>query len=402
MNFSSTNFRTIALLMSAWVLGLSGIVFYTPVMGDVQTGLGATAAAVKLTIAYFILGKAISMLLFGPFVDAMNSKYNLLLGLLLFTIGSLLAVLTQHNIDLLLIGRLMQGLGVSLCILMGRSIINDVFRHAKAARIFGVVFTGNAIAIVLLPILAGYIGTYLNWRWIFILLTAYGALIITLVLLFLPNRPGKISSKALMWTSLIANVKLVVNSACFWRFMLVLAFMMAGEKVFTTSATLIYVVHFGMTKVHFGYFKAIIWTAHLSGLIICGYFVMRRGIDQMMGLGVKLMLLAAAGLAVALFFNMQLIYWLAIFMFVYMLGSGLIMATAVVGIVRPFPQLIGFATALAMFVEFVFSFCSSFVMSHVVTKSPEPVAIAIVLLSVLAGVAWFSLSSCRSCAGHDA
>lgn len=281
---------------------------------------------------------------------------------------------------------MIEGAGVALAILMGRSIINDRFANTKAARIFSFIFTANALAVILLTILGAYVGVYLHWRWIFIAMGIYGACVTLLIYWLMPSRPSRFSFSSLSLKETLKNYRAIFTNRSFWTFLLCLAFMMAGEKAFTTSATFIYVLGEGMSIIAFGYLKAGIWASHLLGLLVCSALVGRQGIDRMMSVGIFLIFVAALVLLFAILFGFNSGVLLAAMMLVYMFGSGFIMATAVVGIVRPFPKLIGLATATAMFIEFMLAFGVSLLVSELSTQSIMPISMVIICMGLAGGL----------------
>lgn len=379
----------ITLLVGSWLLGLAGEIFYTPVMPSISTALHVPAQLVKLTISYFILGKAISMFLCSPITDAFGRKQFILFGLGLFSAGSLLCYLCP-GINMLLFGRLLQGLGSSICILMGRAIINDSFESNRAANMFSYIFIGNAIGIIFLPILGGYVAAFAGWRTIFLILTLYSLIIIACILRFLPETHPNASLSLLKTKTILKNYQTVIKNTQFWGFVLCLVFVMSGEKAYTTSAAFLFIQKAGLSKVTYGYLTAAMWTAHLIGTLICGRIVLKHGIDRIMAIGILIASLPAVILMLLTWSMGANIYLFAVCIFIYMLGTGFVITLSAVGIVRPFPKLIGFSTAFAMWLEFIFAALISFGISYY-SSSITPVANTIGVMGILTFIAWFTL-----------
>lgn len=386
--------KYVLLLVSSWVLGLSGLVFYTPAMTGLESASHATIELIQLTISFFLLGKALSMLSFGPFAEAIPRKQVLLFGLLLFIAGSATCGLA-NSIYVILLGRVIQGLGTGFCIMMGRAIVNDSYEHTKACNIFSYIFMANAIAIMLLPVIGGYVAHYFTWRGTFLVLTAYSVLVFFLIWIFLPASKRIASAERLSLQSIKSNYKKIMQSHSFWGFLLALAFMMAGEKAFTTSASFIYMKHLGMSKVQFGYLMGVFWAAHLIGVFVCGRLVFKFGVNKMIAVGIWLIVFAAGVLIASVIFRFNHGYLLALTMLFYMFGSGFVITTAAVGVIRPFPTLIGFATAFAMFLEFGIAFVVSAIVSFVSTQSATASSLIIGLMGLLAFLAWLFLIRLR-------
>lgn len=374
------------LLIGAWMLGLAGEGIYGPAMPSMALDLNTSAVLIKLTISFFIIGKTVSMFICSPIAEAFGRRQFILFGLFLFIAGGLICTLST-NIQILLAGRLIQGFGCSIIILMGRAIVNDSFENRHAARVFSYIFTGNAIGIFILPILGGYMATYLAWRWIFLILTVYGGAIFLLMWWYLPQTNAVLSLGTLQPKTIFNNYKTIIANRSFWGFLLCVAFMMAGEKAFTTSSAFLF-ISAGLSKLAYGYLTAGMWAAHLSGTLTAGWVSIRFGIDRVINLGVALTAFAGITLFSLGWSGVENLWLFSATMLIYMFGTGFVIVSAAVGVVRPFPNLIGFATAFAMVLEFAVASASSlFVSYHSATVIPIEKIVGI--MGILIFISWF-------------
>ena len=175
------------LLIGAWLLGLAGESIYAPAMPAIASGLNVSETFVKLTITWFIIGKTVSMFLCSPIAEVFGRRQFILFGLVLFIAGGVLCAVSP-NVHVLLAGRLIQGLGCRASpYSWGERLLTVLLEGGYAAKVFSYIFTGNAIGIFILPVLGGYMAAYLNWRWIFLILSIYGAIILLCMWLYLPQ-----------------------------------------------------------------------------------------------------------------------------------------------------------------------------------------------------------------------
>lgn len=389
------------LLVSAWVLGLGGISFYTPAMLNIQQDFGTTSTLVKLTISFFIFGKAISMILIAPFADCFSRKKLFLFGLSLFTLGSIVC-LVSPNITLLLIGRFIEGLGVSICILMGRALVNDQYPPNEAANLFSIIFIGNALAITLLPIFAGYITVYLHWRFIFIILSIYGCFVTTLIYYFLPQKDQLILPLK-HWRNFGRQSIHILLHPRFIAFMLSLSVIDAGEKILTTIAPFFFMEKLGISHISFGYVQGALWGAHLLGLALCSVLVLRQKLDNMIVIGSLICMLATIVMSVSVFYSHSSFIFLITGMFIFMLSTGFIVPTSLVGIAHPFPKMIALATALAMSIEFFLGSALTALVSHFNKYDIPIVIITPFFIGFIIFICWYFLlknSSVKSIPAH--
>ena len=120
---------------------------------------GATATLVGLAIGAYGLTQAILQLPFGVWSDRIGRKPVILMGLILFTLGSALAAVAD-DIWLLILGRALQGAGAVASTLM--ALMTDLTREenrtkamASIGASIGLSFT---LAMVAGPILASWLG----------------------------------------------------------------------------------------------------------------------------------------------------------------------------------------------------------------------------------------------------
>ena len=383
------------LLISAWLLGLAGEAIYAPAMPAIANSFGVSETLIKLTITYFIFGKTVSMFICSPIAEAFGRRQFVLFGLTLFILGGILCAATK-TINIMLAGRLIQGLGCSVTILMGRAIVNDCFEGGKAARVFSFIFSGNAVGIFIIPTLGGYMSAYLNWRWIFLILSFYGSLIFILMWRFLPQTNPKMSFGSLQPKTILNNYKTIVRSPALWGFLLCVAFMMEEKKHIPPAPLFSLIKTVGLSSVQYGYLTSVIWAAHLSGTFLAGWIGVRWGIDQVMTIGVGLISIASLVLIMMSVFHLPIILLFIAAMLLYMFGTGFVIVSAAVGIVRPFPNLIGFATAFAMALEFGISSLVSYLISYH-SSSMFTIANMVVIMGILTFLSLVLLNYYKKC-----
>lgn len=133
---------------------------------------------------------------YGKISIAFGRKYTMAVGLVIFGIGSLVCALA-NSIDMLIGGRVIQGLGGSAVQAMVQVIISEsvpIDKRALAMSLIGVTFS---VASVCGPFVGGAFTTHVTWRWCFYINIPLGAVALALLLLFFhPPRPhGNIRAK---------------------------------------------------------------------------------------------------------------------------------------------------------------------------------------------------------------
>jgi hypothetical protein len=165
------------------------------------------------------------LLLSGRLGDVYGGRRCFLLGIALFTIGSLVCGLATWR-ALFLLARVAQGIGGAFISSASSLLILTSFSDpTKRARAFGILatvsFGGQSIALLL----GGILTSAFNWRWIFLINLPFGAAIFVFGLLFLSDgiaRPKKreldVGGAVTVTVSLLLALHAIVNSQDTTRF----------------------------------------------------------------------------------------------------------------------------------------------------------------------------------------
>ena len=120
----------------------------------------------QLIITMIFLGLGIGPLLFGPISDSLGRKPVVYLGFFIFLIASFICVASE-SLTWMLIGRILQGIGLSAPRTISIAIIRDQYQGDPMARIMSFV----TVVFLLVPIIAPAAGKlvldYANWQGIF-------------------------------------------------------------------------------------------------------------------------------------------------------------------------------------------------------------------------------------------
>lgn len=164
----SPNFRErialYALLTSLTSLSIDALL---PGLRQIGVELGVSPPlSTQHVISLFILGMAFGELLLGPLSDAIGRKKALVLGLAVYAIGTVIALLAG-SFEMLILGRFLQGVGVSGPKIATRAMIRDQFEGDAMARIMSFMFTLFILVPMLAPVLAQGLIAFAGWRSLF-------------------------------------------------------------------------------------------------------------------------------------------------------------------------------------------------------------------------------------------
>lgn len=143
-------------------------------------------------IISYVLTLALFMPVSGFLADKFGTRKIFILSLILFSLGSLFCALS-HNLDQMVVSRVIQGLGGALMTPVGKLALIKAFNKSELLKAMNFATIPALIGPVLGPLVGGYLVDYLSWHWIFIINLPIGLLGIILGIKFLPNYVSKIT-----------------------------------------------------------------------------------------------------------------------------------------------------------------------------------------------------------------
>jgi DHA1 family bicyclomycin/chloramphenicol resistance-like MFS transporter len=167
-------------------IGPFSIDMYLPALPMLGQALGTTAGAAQASLAVFFLGMALGQIFYGPLADRYGRRLPLFVGLGVYTLASLICALAP-NIESLIAARLMQALGGCTGMVISRAVVRDVADERGAIRLMAKLMLVMGVAPIIAPIIGGALLGVIGWRGIFLCLAAYGAILLLVIALFLPE-----------------------------------------------------------------------------------------------------------------------------------------------------------------------------------------------------------------------
>lgn len=143
-------------------VSLSGSFVAVPAISE---DLHVSAVYASWIPASFLLSNLLMMLPAGRLADQYGRKRIFLIGGVVFSIGSLIAGLSQ-NIELLLLSRVIQGISSALFFTTGMAIITSVFQQGRGAAL-GWLVSSIYLGLTCGPLLGGWVTEHVGWQAVF-------------------------------------------------------------------------------------------------------------------------------------------------------------------------------------------------------------------------------------------
>jgi EmrB/QacA subfamily drug resistance transporter len=140
----------------------------------IQAEFSADAVTLSWVATSFLLAMAVFLVPFGKVADIHGRKKIFSGGVCLFTLASLLAVFS-FSIKVLILMRVLQGIGSAMFVTTGMAILTSVFPPSHRGRVIGIYVAAVYIGLSAGPFAGGFITRYLGWRSLFAVVVPFGA-----------------------------------------------------------------------------------------------------------------------------------------------------------------------------------------------------------------------------------
>ncbi len=228
---SSGYLSTILMLALISALGSMAIHILAPVLPLIQGDLATSVAGVQLVVGVYMGALGTGQLLAGPLVDRWGRMPMLYSGLALYTAGSIVAALSA-GLELLLIARMVQGLGGAAGLVAARVLVSDIFGHEGGAKHQAALLSVVLISPALAPTVGALVADAAGWRAV----PAVLGLIASTAMIFAVRR---LSRQAATHRHPVGEpVSAIAGIARLWRNRIFLA--STGVLSFTSSALYIF------------------------------------------------------------------------------------------------------------------------------------------------------------------
>lgn len=169
----------------------------------------------QLVVGTFILGMGIGTFFAGPLSDAFGRRRVAVGGAVIYTTAALIGSLAQ-SIEVLLVARLIQGLGAAGPRVCAMAITRDLFSGRQMAQVLSYVIFVFTLTPIFAPTLGWLIAMAVGWRGIFASFALFSVISITWLLVRLPEtlspehrRPFRIRPYVLGAREILGNSRVV-------------------------------------------------------------------------------------------------------------------------------------------------------------------------------------------------
>lgn len=356
---------------------------YTPSLPAIAAQLSVSIHLAQGSLAIYLFGLAPALLVWGAISDSFGRKIPILCGISILCIGSLICAFA-HTIDMLYIGRVVQGIGGASGSALFRAILRDVYHGNDLAHAASIV--GNTIILTTVgaPFLGGFFEVYLGWRFNFIFLIFYSFGVFLLVLTQLTEtgpimhrRPFSISSIKASYKEIFSSTKFIGSTlAVFINFGCLFSWLTLGPVL---------LIHeLGLKPSVYGALMLIVSIPMFLSGLTNAYWVKEHGVMAMLLLGWGVTIVAGLFMLVSYYLYGLNIYDVIIPVVIAYYGISFIWPNIFSIAVTPFGHLSAYAGASYAFVQFSGGVVFATVFSYLGHTTSVPLAVCLILGPIVA------------------
>ncbi len=169
----------------------------------IQQKLEINSAFYTLITTAYLVGEVVTLPIYGKMGDIFGRRRVLLIGIVLFLIGSMLCGISNSAITLI-VSRLIQGLGAGALINTCFAVIADIFPPSERGKYQGIFGATFGMSSVVGPLLGGWLTDTFGWQSIFFVNLPIGLIALAFIASKMPelrfgNPNGKIDWLGVFW-----------------------------------------------------------------------------------------------------------------------------------------------------------------------------------------------------------
>ena len=369
------------LLIATMALGTMAADMYVPSLPSIVHNLHTSTAAVKWTLSIYLLGFASLQVVYGPLSDRFSRRPILLIGFAIGIVGSLICAIAP-TIQVLLIGRFIQGMGLGSYASLVRSVAQDLYHHneEKLSKMISSLTIIYSIAPIVAPVFGGYLQHYWGWRSVFIVFLCYLSVLSVMAFFKLPETHLQKNKHALHLRKLLSFYGKMLRTPSFIVFVIISSVSLGGILAYYAISPFLYQSKLGMTPIAYG------WLALATAIVLLlsrglNIVLARRwNISQRFKIGLCFFWSGPIMMTVLALLHYFNIYVILFPYMVFILGSGLVMPNSMVRALTQFNEAKGSAAGLYTLCQLSGVFIISVTASHLTNQTQ--IGLALLLFTI--------------------
>lgn len=370
-----------------------GMAIVIPTLESFAQLYQAPYSTVQFIISAYLLGLASSMPLVGFLSDKIGRRPVLLSGLVLFVIASIFCS-TTDSLNSLIFWRVIQGIGASVGSVMSRAMIRDVSNASETARSLSRVTAIMGISPMIAPVIGG-IGYQIfgNPNGIFIITAAIGILVLTAILLLLPETRNAALLESTSKEPWSDKYRYLLGSKVFVGSSLIYAFTTGAFFAILAVASTVFYNDLGIDSAGFGFIWSGLTILYTVSAFMAGTLSSKYGLMKVLLVGVLLNVIAGL-----LFYSLVKVFDVTLIsvivpLVIMFFAHGYIVPMSLAQAVSGRPEIAGSSSGLSSAIGLVIGGMFSVLSGLVFDGRLLPIALIVSASTILCGLSYFLVLS---------
>ncbi len=358
---------------------------YLPAFPAIEASLHAPAGSAQITLGTWILGLSLGQLVQGALSDRFGRRSPILVGTLIYTLGSVGCAMSS-SIAVLSAWRFLAAFGASASAVIPRAIVRDISEGHDAARLMSRLILVLGAAPILAPSLGGLILQWSTWRGIFWINVGYGLVALVAAARSLPNTQRRADRTPIQAGPMLRRYRAILSDRCFLTHALMMSFCSFSLFAYLGGSPVTFITHYRFTPGQFAIGFGLVAATFIAASQFNMRVIRRFELDGTLRLASTLYLVLNLILVGATLVDVAA-PWMLLCLALTQGLTGFIFPTATVGALRHHGPHAGTASALIGTMQFLIGASSGFLVGWLTDGTALPMAGLMLLGAVLAKAA---------------
>lgn len=287
----------ILLLGALTALGPFTIDLYLPAFPLLEQDFATSATAIQLTLTGTMIGFAIGQLVVGPLSDKYGRRVPLIAVTALHVLASIAAAVAP---TLLLLGlaRVFMGIGAAAGGVVAMAIVRDLFGGRRLVIMLSRLSLVSGVAPVVAPLIGSALLAVMHWNGLFIVLAAYGAVMLVAGLFLIPETLPKERRNGRGSATVWQRYKMVFSDRVFVGVLIIGGMTFSGLFSYLSASSFLFQQTHGLNAQEYGLLFAANSVGVVVGVQTASRLAARFGPQWVMAFSTAGLILSAAAIIV--------------------------------------------------------------------------------------------------------
>ncbi|OLQ84283.1 multidrug transporter EmrD [Vibrio ponticus] len=378
---------TIAILAA---VGQMTQTMYVPSIGQMAQEFAVSPGSLQAVMACYLIPYGLSQFVYGPISDRLGRKPIIVFGLVLYVLGTLVALFAP-SYALFLIGSFVQGLGIGCGGAMSRTLGRDCYSGPELHKVNSYISMSIVFSPLLAPVLGGVLAENFGWRSSYLFLALFGlAVVITMMTSFTETLP----KENRRCEKVSQSYKFVLSNKRFQGYLICLVATFSGLAIFEAAAGVLLggVLKLPATTVSILFILPI--PGYLVGSAISGALSNRYTTNGILNFGLAAITLGAVFILIPGLMGETSAIALVGGAAMYFLGTGIVYPSATTGAITPIPHHAGTGGAVLGGMQNLVAGLATLLASLVPAPNQLPLGIFMLVMALVAAYGLVRVNRC--------